>query len=463
MIEMTLGEVAAATGGRVDPADADTVIDVVVTDSRKAGARGLFVPLRGEQADGHDFIHGALEAGAAAYLTERGAAEGTRGAIEVDDTWQAIARLGAAVRDRVDPSVVAVTGSVGKTTTKDLTAAALRAARRTVAAEGSFNNELGVPLTLLSLAPDTQAVVVEIGARGVGHIAALTPHVRPDVSIVTAVAAAHTELFGDLETVAVAKGELVEALTSDGAAVLNGDDPRVRAMRDRTDATVLTYGWAGDAEVDVRGEGILLDDHARASFRALTPWGSADVTLPISGEHHVGNALAALTAAGHLGVPLDDAAHALAAAPISRWRSALTEVGGVAVLNDAYNANPTSLRAALRTLTSLSQRRGGRAIAVLGQMAELGAGSREAHHAIGADARDLGIDHLIVVEGGDAGAIAEGATVPVDAVPDADAALSVLLDLVRPGDAVLAKGSRVAGLERVADGLIADLSQEPPA
>ncbi|MBW3619328.1 MAG: UDP-N-acetylmuramoyl-tripeptide--D-alanyl-D-alanine ligase [Actinobacteria bacterium] len=463
MIPLRLDEVASAAGGRLVAGDPDLVIDAVTTDSRRIPrGNALFVAIRGEHADGHDFLAGAAEGGAVAVLSERDVDLGAGiGVVRVDDTWRAIALLGAAVRDRVDPFVVAITGSVGKTTTKDLTAAALGAGLRTVAAEGSFNNELGVPLTLLSLREDSQALVVEIGARGVGHVAELVPYARPDVSVVTAVAGVHLELFGDIEAVARAKGELVEGLAPDGTAVLNADDPRVAAMADRAPGAVLRYGLAerrgaGDAP-DLVGDDVRLDRLARASFTARTPWGDAEVTLPVAGRHHVSNALAALAAAGVAGVSVPDAAEALAAARISAWRGEVAERDGLVILNDAYNANPTSVAAALEMLTTVE--RTGRTIAVLGVMAEIGPTAGAEHEAIGRRAAELGVD-LVVAVGEEARAIAVGARAggcppeQVLEVADADAATAVLAGDVGPGDVVLVKASRVGGLEAVAAALL---------
>ena len=345
MIALTLREIAAACDGRI-VGDPDRRVANVVTDSREVDREdALFVALPGEEADGHRFVGDAVQAGAVAALVQDAEALGDAADVVVADTWTAIGRLGAAVRDRVDPDVVAVTGSVGKTTTKDLTRGALGADRPTVAARGSYNNELGVPLTLLATEAATRALVVEIGARGVGHIAKLTPLVRPDVSIVTAVAGAHLEQFGDLDTVARAKGELVEALQPGGTAVLNADDDRVAAMAERTSADVVTYGRRAPADctaVDVR-----LDELGRPSFTAHTPWGSAECSLRVSGEHNVDNALAALAAAGALGVDPAIAAGGLASADVSAWRGAVSlSPSGIVVCNDAYNANPTSVLAA---------------------------------------------------------------------------------------------------------------------
>ena len=376
--------------------------------------------------------------------------------VRVADTWQALRALAAEVRRRVAPTTVAVTGSVGKTTVKDFTAAAIGAQRRTVAAKGSFNNELGVPLTLLALTDDTQALVTEIGARHVGDIADLAPLVAPDVAIVTAVAGVHLEVFGTIEQVAVAKRELVEALGPDGTAVLNVADPRVAAMADHAPHVI---GVAlDDPSADVHAVDVHLDRHARATATAVTPWGRVKVRLPIAGRHHVGNALLALAVAGHLGIDLEAATAAIGEAPVSRWRGEVVEADGVVVVNDAYNANPTSVVAALDTLVAVA--RTGRTHAVLGVMAEIGDDHDAEHVAVGRRCAELDLDHLVVV-GADAAGIARGAReagLPGDRiveVDDADAALAAVVDRCDRGDVVLVKASRVGGLERVADGLVA--------
>lgn len=452
MIPMTMAEVARATGGLVVGA-ADAVATGVVIDSRRAGPGDLFVALRGEQADGHDHTGGAVDNGAAGVLVERAAAvpSGASGVV-VDDTWQAVGRLGAHVRAAVDPTVVAITGSVGKTTTKDLIAAAVGVGRRTVAAEGSYNNELGVPLTLLATEADTEVLVVEVGARGIGHIASLMPWVRPDVSVVTAVAGAHLEMFGDLEGVATAKGELVEALSEQALAVLNAADHRVWAMRARTGARVVGYGDGGD----VHAEDVVLDERAVASARVATPWGSTRLRVPLPGRHNLDNALAAVAVAGALGVPVEDAAAGIAAAQVSRWRGELEErADGLLLLNDSYNANPTAVRAAVAVLGDLA-RPGGRTVAVLGHMAELGPGAAEGHADVGAAAGATA--DLVVAVGRTYGlaAAAAAAGAEVVTVDDPPAAVDALRGRVGQGDVVLVKASRSAGLERVAAGLLDD-------
>jgi UDP-N-acetylmuramoyl-tripeptide--D-alanyl-D-alanine ligase len=433
-------DVATATGGHlVGP---DTTVDGASIDSRSVRPGQLFVPIVADR-DGHDFIDSACSAGVTTYLTSQGAKSGVdASAVEVPDTALALADLGRAARSRLTGPVVGVTGSVGKTSTKDLLAAVLSTSYVTAANERSFNNELGLPLTLMGARDDTEAVVVEMGARGIGHIALLCDIAHPTVGIVTRVEGVHLELFGDLESVARAKGELIEALPADGLAVLNADHPVVAAMADRSSAPVLRFGFTPAA--DVYAEGVTLDDELRASFTLRTPWGRADVTLAARGEHQVANALAAAAAAGGIGVPVERIAGGLGQAAISGLRMELSRTeGGLLVLNDAYNANPTSMVAALESLALLGATR---RIAVLGVMAELGESAPSEHLAITERARSLGVE-VIAVAAPDYGPDARH-------VADVDQAVTSLADL-GSGDAVLVKGSRVAALERVAAALTA--------
>lgn len=417
----------------------DVQIDGASIDSRSVRPGQLFVPIVAER-DGHDFIKSALDGGATAYLSSRVDPVGGT-AIRVADTALALADLGRAVRARVPDRVVGITGSVGKTSTKDLLAGVLRTTYRTAASEKSFNNELGLPITLAAAADDVEAVVLEMGARGVGHIDLLCSIAKPTVGVITRVEGVHLELFGDIESVARAKGELVESLPADGIAVLNADHRYVAAMADRTSARVLRYGLSPD--VDVYASDIVLDDELRASFRLHTPWGSTEVRLGARGEHQVPNALAAAAAAGGLGVPVESMADGFLAAELSGLRMELaTSSRGVTVLNDAYNANPTSMSAALRSLATLPA---SRRVAVLGTMAELGADSPDQHRAIALEARDLGIEVIAVAEA-DYGDTARH-------VSDVDGVSAELGDL-DDGTAVLVKGSRVAALERVAQALL---------
>jgi UDP-N-acetylmuramoyl-tripeptide--D-alanyl-D-alanine ligase len=456
VIPFTLGEVAEATGGRLADADPDVVVAGVQVDSRKLEAGELFVALPGGRTDGSLFAAAAAEAGAAATLAKEGTVfAGPR--VEVADPLAALAALGTAVRNRSAATVVAVTGSNGKTTTKDLLAAVLSTHLITVANQASFNNEVGLPLTLTRIDRGTQAVVVEMGARGPGHIAALARLARPTVGVVLNVGESHLGMFGSREAIAKAKGELVEALPADGTAVLNADDPQVAAMADRTVARVVGFGQGPGAEV--RAERVELDGDGRARFRLRTPAGTAPVTLPAPGEHLVGCALAAAAAGSVLGIGPDDAAAGLATARLSPMRMEVRRrPDGLTVVNDAYNANPSSTAAALKTLAALA-RDGGRTIAVLGEMAELGPAAAAEHDRIGRLATRLGIDRLVGV--GELGRVMVNAArlegmwpEEAEAVADPDAALALLSPALGPADVVLVKASRVVALDRVADALL---------
>jgi UDP-N-acetylmuramoyl-tripeptide--D-alanyl-D-alanine ligase len=430
--------VAEAVGGRLEGPDAD--LDGVTQDSRTVVPGNLFVPIVAER-DGHDFVAGALGAGAGAYLTARPPIGGT--AIVVGDTAAALTRLGQAARDRITTPVVGITGSVGKTSVKDLTAAAVGATRRTHANLRSFNNELGLPLTLANAPDGVEVTVLEMGARGPGHIAQLCAVGRPTVGVVTAVALVHSELFGSIEAVARTKGELVESLPPTGTAVLNADDPLVAAMAARTDAAVLRYGRTAQADVVV--DRLTLDDALLPRFRLHTAVGEAELHLPVAGEHMALNAAAAVTVGLALGVPLDALVDGLTRARVSPWRMEVVRGrNGELVINDAYNANPTSVRAALRALLAVpAQRR----VAVLGPMAELGDEGPAEHRNVADEATAAGVAVLAVgcpAYGGSARHVATGA--------EARAALGPL----GPDVAVLVKGSRVAGLERLAAELVDD-------
>ncbi|MEY9874957.1 UDP-N-acetylmuramoyl-tripeptide--D-alanyl-D-alanine ligase [Streptacidiphilus sp. MAP12-33] len=469
MIPLTLAEVAEATGGTlVDVPDAQArVTGPVVHDSRQVTPGALFVAVAGERVDGHDFAERAVTgSGAVAVLATRPVGVP---AVVVDDVLAAMASLAHAVTARLtDTTVVALTGSTGKTSTKDLIAQVLMsrsgpAKGSTVYTEGSFNNEIGFPLTALKAEQHTEFLVLEMGARGKGHIAELCSITRPKVGLVINVGTAHLGEFGSREGIAEAKGELVESLPADGVAVLNGDDPMVRAMAARTAARVVFYGQASDATV--RAEDVRFDGLQRASFTLSTPSGSAPVALKLYGEHHVTNALAAAAVATVCGLGVETIAAALSeAGSLSKWRMELTErPDGVTVINDAYNANPDSMRAALRALAAIGGRGpdARRTWAVLGEMRELGEDSLTEHDAVGRLAVRLNIATLVAVGGREAacmelGARNEGSWGEESVlVPDADSAIELLREQVRPGDVVLVKASRSVGLEKVAAALLA--------
>ncbi len=437
-MRFTTSELAAATAGEVFGRRVE--VDGVSIDSRHLRPGQLFVPVVAER-DGHDFIHAANEAGAGAYLTSGPIESGT--AIRVTDTATALTAIGAHARSRLPDQVVGVTGSVGKTSLKDLLAAATNTTWTTTASAGSFNNELGVPLTLANAPDGTGCAVVEMGARGVGHIAALCEVARPTVGVVTVVAGVHLEHFRTLEDVAAGKSELVRSLPPTGTAVLNADDPLVAAMASATDAPVLTFGRNGVGEV--QGARIELDGQLCARFELHSPWGATTVQLGIAGRHQVTNALGAAAAALSMGASIDAVAEGLGRARLSAMRMDLrTAPSGLRVLDDAYNANPTSLRAALDALSALDA---GRRVAVLGTMHELGEGRDDEHARIAADAEALGIQVLSVAEP------AYGVQGD-DAAADVDEAVARLRSLgLDAGDAVLVKASRAAGLERVVHAL----------
>lgn len=494
MIAMTLAQVAAAIGADVpvglDPAAASVPVRSVEFDTRRIRPGALFVALRGERADGHDLAAAAAAAGAVAVLGSA-SIEGPLPLLRVADrpenagVLDALARLARAsvtalIADH-GLQVVGVTGSSGKTSTKDLIAAVLQAhvdqPRQVVAPPESFNNELGHPYTALRADENTRFLVLELSARGVGHIAALATVAPPRIGAVLNVGSAHLGEFGSVEKIAEAKSELVQALPAassapgaGGVAILNADDPLVAAMAELTDADVVFVGQAPGATV--RAHDIGQDDADRARFTLVTPEGTAAVALRVVGAHQVGNALTAAAVGRAVGMTTDAVAAALSAAtPASKWRMDVTDLAnGATLINDAYNANPHSMKAALHSLATIG--RGRRTWAVLGEMAELGDDATEAHDRIGRLVVRLGIDRLLVVEGPGAatGAAVGGRTAPralhlgahlegswsgeSELVVDTDAAVDVLLEELEPGDVVLVKASRSAGLERVALRLI---------
>jgi UDP-N-acetylmuramoyl-tripeptide--D-alanyl-D-alanine ligase len=462
VIPLTLDDVAVVTGGRLLDADPDAVATGVAVDSRLVRPGHLFVALPGDRTDGSLFAAAALQAGAAAAVAPPGAVfAGPR--VEVADPLAALAAVGAAVRARSGARVLGVTGSAGKTTTKDLLAGVLATRLRVVANPASFNNEIGLPLTLARIEADTEAVVVEMGARGPGHIAALARLARPDVGVVLNVGESHLGMFGSREAIAKAKGELVEALAADGTAVLNADDPQVAAMADRTVAAVLRFGLGPAAAV--RADGVELDGEGHARFRLHTPGGTAQARLPAPGEHLVVCALAAAAAAHVLGLGPEEIAAGLAGAGLSPMRMQVQRrADGLTVVNDAYNANPSSVAAALKTLAAL-RRPGGRTVAVLGEMAELGEATAAEHDRVGRLATRLGIDRLVGV--GELGRVMVNAArmegmwpEEARAAADPDAAVALLGPTLGSADVVLVKASRVVGLDVVADRLLRPRREE---
>ncbi len=425
-------DVATATGGRLVGHNAH--LSGASFDSRSIVPGQLFVPIVAER-DGHHYIDDALQRGAGAFLTSV-APTSRRTAIVVDDTLHALMALARWGRDRLDAQVagrvVGITGSVGKTSTKDFAAAALGAQLVVTASEKSFNNDQGLPITILNAIDTTQALVLEMGMRGFGEIARLASIGKPNIGVVTAVSEAHTERVGDIDGVARAKGELIESLPSTGVAVLNADDPRVVKMRSLTTAKVITYGLNESA--DVRMTACRLDAFAQPTFEATSLWGAVTVTLGVPGAHMAHNALAALAVAGACGVDMAAAADGLRAVQLSPMRmQRRTTEAGATLLDDAYNANPASMTAALSTLAAVSATRH---VAVLGEMAELAQPARD-HLAIAELAASLDIELIAV-----------GTTLYGVEPVTPERAIELLADL-GARDAALVKGSRVAALERV--------------
>lgn len=457
MIEMTLAEVADAVGG-VAHGEA-TVTGAAFVDTRTPEPGGLFVAIAGERVDGHDLAAAAGGAGAVAVLGSRPTDLPT---VVVDDVVAALGRLARHVVDRLpDVVVLAMTGSQGKTGTKDYLAHVLAEAGPTVATRGNFNNELGVPLTVLRATPETRYLVVEMGARGVGHIAELCRIAPPHVAAVLNVGTAHIGEFGGREAIARAKGEIVEALATDGTAVLNVDDDLVAAMASRTSATVTTFGdGSAGRRPDVSVSEVTTDEIGRQSFELAHRGSYATVHLAQVGAFQWRNAAAAAAMALAAGLDLDTVADSLAdAGPASRWRMELTErADGLVVVNDAYNANPESMRAALETLAGIGSRSGRRTVAVLGEMLELGDEAADAHHGVGAYAAQSGVDVLVTVGEG-ATPVAEGfragSTGGVSiTTAGRDEAADWLRHNVSAADVVLVKASRGAALELIADDLL---------
>ena len=464
MIPLSCGQIAEAVGGELAGVGPAAVVDAaVVIDSRKIEPGGLFVALPGEHVDGHDYVAAVAAAGATASITAR-PIDGSP-CIVVNDVQTALGELAKYVVGRLpDLTVIGLTGSQGKTSTKDLIAQLLQPFGPTVAPVGSFNNELGHPLTALQADENTRYLVAEMGARHVGDISYLCRITPPRVGLVLNVGYSHLGEFGSQDAIAVAKGELIEAVRPGGTAVLNADDPRVAAMASRTRQTVRTFGE--DPAADVRASDVKLDPGGRPGFTLHLGEDAFSIQLQLVGEHQVSNALAAAAAVQAVGLEPAQIAEGLnAATTVSRWRMEVTErADGVTVINDAYNANPDSVRAALKALVAIGRTRGARTWAVLGEMRELGDAATEEHDAIGRLAVRLDVNRLVAVTEParpiHLGACLEGSWGNESAyVDDIDGAVDLLRKELQPGDVVLVKASRAAGLERLVAALLEEASQ----
>jgi UDP-N-acetylmuramoyl-tripeptide--D-alanyl-D-alanine ligase len=448
----SLAEVAEAVGGVV--IGDDVRVASISTDSRSDVVGSLFFALEGERTDGHRFVRDAMTRGAVAAVVRRSVSD-VAPRIEVASTSEALLALAADERRRSTARVVAITGANGKTSTKDLAAAVLSRRFRVYASPQSFNNEVGLPATILGVPEDAEIVVAELGARRAGDVALLMRIADPSIVVVTNVGVAHIGVFGSWDAIVRASAEPVEALPADGVAVLNLDDPVVATLEAPSGARTVSFGRSEGAQV--RADDVAVGDDGRATFHLVAGGGRESVSLAVPGEHMVPNALAAAAVGIELGVPIGDCAAALGDARVSHWRmETFAGRDGIRVLNDAYNANPESVAAALKTAMAMAG--DGRVIVVLGRMAELGDIAEREHERVGELAARLGVHRLITV-GTEAKTIAvaglrEG--IEPDAVAsydDADAALADVRTHAREGDLVLVKGSRVVALEALAEAL----------
>ena len=451
MIPLSLETIAEIVNGKLlNIADPKKIVSLhAVVDSRKANSDTFFAALNGENVDGHEFSKSAIDNGAAFVMLTR---DMSVPSILVDDVSQALSRLAQNLRDRLpELKVVAITGSQGKTTTKDLLHHILSALGECVANEASLNNELGVPLTLLRCSATTKFCVVEMGARHRGDIAHLMEIATPNVGVVLVVGKAHIGEFGSQEEIAETKAELIAGLSDDGIAVLGSYDSFTPRMADGRPMTLISFGEKSDCQV--RAADIELRE-GRAHFDLVTPDGRQAVGLQLLGAHQVANALGAAAAATALGVPLETISAALSTAETSsKWRMALMETNELLLINDSYNANPESMAAAIRTLVLLAQERGGEAWAILGKMHELGASSVDEHQSIGRLASDIGVDHLVSVGTRDFLSSDEDEDMVSHYFPDSASAVDIAQHF-SAGDVVLVKASRAEGFEELAVDII---------
>lgn len=466
MIPLEAGEIAEATGGVLRMGSADAMVERVATDSRTIRAGDLFVPLKGERFDGHAFIEDAVQRGAMGFLCSDWSQRKTKGqrelefagvVVEVADTLRAYLDMAAHMRRRIGAKVVAITGSTGKTSVKDMLGSVLGPVMPVVCAPQNYNNEIGVPFTLLEADARTAVVVVEIAMRGLGQIRELARAVAPDIGLITNVGITHYELLGSADAIAEAKAELIEALEPGRPLILNADDSWTPKLVKRGRGPVLSFGVSRRA--DVRATGVTIDSGGYPSFKIASEYADAiPVRLAVPGRHNIANALAAAAVSFLLGVPSEAIREGLGRARLSSLRmEVLASRDSMTVLNDTYNASPTSMRAALETLCDVSS--GTRRVAVLGDMLELGQISDDEHFKLGGVVAERGIDFLITI-GPRAKLIGQGAhasgmtPTKVLSFPSIEAAKPSLAKEIESGDVVLVKASRAMGLERVAEFLV---------
>lgn len=449
MNPLTLSQIAHLARASLSSGDGTVIINKVSTDSRTIKPGELFVALRGENFEGHNFVEASAKAGATGALVNlnwAGCVSNNFALLRATDTLQAYQTLAANYRRSLALKVLAITGSNGKTSTKDFVASVLARRFRVTKTEGNFNNHVGLPRTILEANSGDEIAVWEIGMNHPGEIAGLSKIAAPDAAIITNIGVAHIEFMGSREAIAAEKGALAEAIDSQGTLILNADDPFTEGIAARTRAKVVLAGTTGGAvraiEIRQSAEG--------SEFTIVEGAHRCRAQLPVAGSHMVQNALLAVAAGRAFGLSIEECAAGLAAAPLTKARLQIKEIGGVQFLDDSYNANPDSMKAALRTLVELDAE--GKRIAVLGEMLELGAESERGHREVGETAATLGVDQLITI-GDPAELIAEAArTAGLDKVMSARStsdAARLLGEIVEPGDLVLIKGSRAARTEQV--------------
>ena len=448
-------EVVQACRGELVSGDLDTMITGVSIDTRTIKPEDLFFALTGENSDGHKFLADALAKGAVGVVVSH-KVEARCLAIRVDDTLNALGDLAGYYRSLFNPVVVGVTGSVGKTTTKEMIAAVVAAKGPVLRSAGNFNNEIGVPLTLLDLAAKHKTAVIEMAMRGPGQIAYLANMAKPSIGVITNIHMSHIELLGSMDAIADAKGELLDYLPTDGVAILNADDAYYDYLKRRANSRIISYGESQHADVRAVSAGI--DSNGCCNFKVQTPKGSFEVRIPVPGEHNIKDALAAIAVGEELDVSHDDIRNALANyTPPEKRSNVIPSRQGFVVVDDTYNASPASVQSAIKTLSMME---GDRKIAVLGDMLELGDHALNAHMEIGKAVKELGIDMLMVV-GQLAKLIARGAIdagMPISQVFEFEDSLQAAREIaekVRERDVVLVKGSRAMKMERIVEGLLA--------
>ncbi|CCO08721.1 UDP-N-acetylmuramoyl-tripeptide--D-alanyl-D-alanine ligase [Desulforamulus hydrothermalis] len=456
MLPYSVDEIARITGGVLLQGNPATPVNGVCIDSRQVQPGGIFAALPGQQVDGHDFAAQAVAGGAAALLVSRPVTVAAAvPVVLVKDTRQALQRLAADNRARLTVPVVAVTGSNGKTTTKDMIASVLQTRYNTLKTQGNYNNELGLPLTLLNLTEQHQAAVVEMGMRGPGEIDFLAKLAKPTGAVITNIGEAHLERLGSVKNIALAKTEVLEHIEPGGFAVLNGDSPWLKELADRCRGKVWFYSLTGRG--DIRGYNIE-PDGLGVKYQVIYPGGRGEIYLPVPGSHNVLNSLAAVGVGLQLGLTFADIACGLQQAALSGMRLEIIKCQGITIINDTYNANPASVKAALKVLQETAT---GRKIAVLGNMYELGALSQTGHREVGEAAAGVPVDYLVTV-GQLARWIAEGgqqAGLPSACIrqcADNPQAVSIIKNILQTGDTILIKGSRGMRMEQIVQELAAD-------